>query len=99
MGFRVTPPPPRRAIFFPPFPLWESDLGYPAASTPLTHCDHWEGERGWARAARRRSTRREERVTVQGPVKQQHPDGPHARRNTARQVVDDQNAGALGSKG
>ena len=35
---------------------------------------------------------------VQGPVKQQHPDGPHAHGNTARQVADDQNAEGSGQQ-
>ena len=38
--------------------------------------------------ATRHSTRREERMTVQGHVKKQQPDGPHAPGNMARQVVD-----------
>ena len=50
------------------------------------------GRSGRQKAATRRSTRREERVTVQGPVKRPQPDAPHAHRNTARQVVDDRNA-------
>ena len=43
--------------------------------------------------------RSEERAAVQGPAKRQHPDGPHAHRNTARQVVDDQNAEGSGQHG
>ena len=35
-------------------------------------------------------------MTVQGPVKKQQPDGPHAHGNTARQVEDDQNAEGSG---
>ena len=33
------------------------------------------GRSGWQKAATRRNIRREERVTVQGPVKEQQPDG------------------------
>ena len=51
---------------------------------------------GRQKAATRRNMRREERVTVQGPVKKQQPDGmshrrgagPHAHGNAARQVMD-----------
>ena len=46
----------------------------------------------------RRSMRREERVTVQGSVKKQQPNGPHAHGNTARQVVDEQNAEGSGQQ-
>ena len=37
-------------------------------------------------------------MTVQGPVKEQQPDGPHAHGNTARQGVDDRNAEGSGQQ-
>ena len=56
------------------------------------------GHSGRQNAATRRNMRREERVTVQGPVKKQPPDGPHAHENTARQVLDDLNAEGSGQQ-
>ena len=56
------------------------------------------GHSGCQNTATRRSTGREERVTVQEPTKKQQPSGPHAHGNTARQVVDDHDAGGSGQQ-
>ena len=65
------------------------------------------GRSGRQNAATRRNMRREERVTVQGPVKEQQSDGmshrgggggAHAHGNAVRQVVDDRRAEVRGKR-
>ena len=73
---------PQYANYWPPLPRKRHIRPHPAQPR---HTNHWAlrgndtskstGRSGRQKAATRRNMRREERVTVQGPVKKQPPDG------------------------